>query len=454
MSVRKIKSIIFFVLEWKFYIILLMIPAFINGYPLLHPDLCRYITTSVDCWSPSVFPLLAYRIVSLSPWVHIIFQCSIASLVLVLFRRYMRLRFVAIVGLIVLSGYPYAASALIQDLYMPALLLALFLYLEGKGLGYLGVAALLCMAHTPFGLICGATLVLVLAARVFSSKKILLAMAVVVLCQLLTMYVVHKKYRTWTTPCQPAFLASRFLNDDPAFFARFEQNREESCFQIDMPVIEAMKRKADAGHRPDSFIWEKSSPIYFQKLHDCDRAHPTVLSASARELNAFVKSYVASHPLHLIGQLVENSYYFFAMPRTYNGTEFSRTKGFVYACPGAVRNPESLQENSAFNRYILDRPVLYAYWLSLCCVYAFVLGLGVRAVMATIRKRPLLSLTPERRFIVFAALFYLANGVITANLSTLDARYQEWGYPVLFIAAYLVVLQGCAWLRHARGRDV
>lgn len=438
-----------FLAKYSILVVVLAVPAIWNGFPLLYPDTCRYLKTAIDfrlnCWSPVAFPFLARPVFIHGPWVWMTAQCALAAAVLLDSGRALSLRFGLLLFTVAASGYFYTTSLLLSDVYFPLLFLAAFLYLESGRMRYLPLVLLLSTAHAAFILIGLLTVLALFPFKAFSRKRLAVLCAIFASALAANSFFAHKQYRTLASPCQPAFLAGRLIGNDPEFFLEYCAKNPDGFFRPDREDTLAVSRVARETGRADHFLWNPKSPIHSGKWLRGDGSPGSDLGKASREFKDFIMVYVRQNPGQFLASGAANLASYLMLPRTYFATEVATMQDF--SCLTFEVPRHSLQKNGYIRSILMNKTTAVFYFLSLAVITAF-LGKALVAKAACLarhekRCEPFPG-DAVHRFCLYSLILHLCNGLITANLSTLDGRFQQWVYPVLFIAAATVLTQSPA----------
>ncbi len=415
--------------------LLLLWPAFVNGYPLLFSDTAGLLAMALlpdmgwdKPWVYGPFLMLLHGRTTL--WVPALAQAWLLSHLLWLAARslggWTALRHIALGAVLALAtAAPWFASQLMPDVFAPMTVLCLFLLawperLTGAERGWVAVIATLAiavhLAHLVLAAGCIAT-VCVLRWRLLWRTALPLASALA----LLLLSNIAGNGIVGISPYGSVFMLARLVADGPA-----RQVIDARCPQAGWRIC---AWKGRLTRDSDAFLWAPESPVWANDFG------PTLF---APEASRIVQATVLAHPVEVARAMLLNTAR--QLIRTDLGDAIGPeyldvTDGFVlrkfFPANEVARYQASLQRTGKLRA--VAAPLLWPDRIALA------LGLaGTLWTLARWRRRPLLA-----AFAVLVLAALLANAFSTGALSGPHDRYQAR-------IAWLVVLPPLLTLLGAR----
>lgn len=292
---------------------LLVWPAFLNGYPLVFSDTGAFLHQTLGplvIWDkPHVYgPLLHAFHWRMSLWGPLLVQGAMLSWLLWLLQRSLRgraspgLHLLVCAGTAALTTAPFTAALLMPDIFAPAVLLALLLLAfarealsraEAMGLGLLaavGIAAHL--SHLPLAAAIIA-LALLLTRRLAPALRVAAPLAGAVVILLATNLWGHG--RAVLSPHGATFALARLQADGPAAAVIRARCPDTGWYLCDF----ADRLPMDS----DAFLWAPDSPVNRAPDGTPRFLGGALLSAEAREI---VGETLRSHPVEVAQAMLRN----------------------------------------------------------------------------------------------------------------------------------------------------
>ena len=422
--------------------LMLVWPAFWNGYPLIFADTGTYLGQALLVYlgwdRPPFYSLfLLATHLRLTLWGPVLAQGLIVAHLLALTLRVLGrpdpwLLLAAAAALSALTGLPWLAAQLMPDVFTGVVVLALWLLgfkaaslSAGERLWLLLLATAAVafhQSHVPLALglsLCGAGLLLVRRGpRLALTRAARMAgPAVLAVCAMVAVNLAGHG-RATPSPFGSVFLAARLIYDGPGM-DMLRRTCPDAGWRI-CPVLDWL------GPHHNAFLWEPSSPLH------SDLGGP---KAWAAEASAIVAAVVREAPGAVVLGVARNTLEQFRLMDTGDGLE---------PWPG-VPGPEPLiarffpRELQQFQDSRQQRGLLQQDAAAVAPLHraAALLGLGVLLVVLPMRlRRRGLTKLALALFVLAAAI---GNAAITGGLSGPATRYQArlaW----LFVLAPVALL--------------
>lgn len=414
--------------------LLLVWPAFLNGYPLVFSDTGAFLHQTLGplvIWDkPHVYgPLLHLFHWRVTLWGPLLAQGLVLSWLLWLAQRALRgtatpKRHLAVtLGAAALTTAPFTIALLMPDLFAPAVLLALLLLgfarerlarAEAIALGVvaaLGIAAHL--SHLPLAAAI-AGIVLLLTRRIAPLLRVALPIAGAVAILLGTNLWGHG--RAVLSPHGATFLLARLQADGPAarvIRERCPRSGWYLCAFADRLPMDS-----------DDFLWLPDSPV-----NRAPDGTPRFLGGAllSAEAGAIVRETLRAHPVEVASAMIANTVRQLA---TAGAGDTLVNDHLAAAVRPRIAEGFPARELAAFDASLQSRGLLPAAVAPILPLHAPVLLLGIALAMAALWRGDAL----RRRLIIGLLIGVAANAFATGALSKPHQRYEArilWLVPVV-----------------------
>jgi hypothetical protein len=413
--------------------LMLVWPAFLNGYPILFSDTGAFLAQTVQplmIWDkPWIYgPLLHLLHWNTTLWLPLLAQGLVVSHLLWLSQRAVRGYATAAAHLLLclalgtLTALPWVAALLMPDVLAPVAVLSLFLLgigraaLSQREAAWLGLLATLALAAHLSHLPLAAALVLataVLTRRLWPAMRVAGPLAAALLLLLVTNWGGHG--RLSLSPYGVVFVLARMIDDGPAL-----RTIEARCPGSGWSLCASA---GSLGGDSDVFLWGPDSPVNRDEV-----GRPIVLGAMrlAPEAREIVAETIRREPLALVGAMLRNFGRQLVLAGVGDTLVADHLEGAVRPRIAQGFPPAELAryDASAQVRGLLPARALPMLWSQGAVLLGSALGLGAMAW----RLRG-----PGRCFALFLLMAVAANAMATGPLSKPHHRYQAriaWLMPL------------------------